>query len=699
MKAPNTELLAPAGSWEALEAAVRSGTDAVYLGGSLFSARANAQNFDNKTLKQAAAYCHARGVKLHLAVNTILLNHELAQALDFVSFACSLPVDAVIVQDTGLLHLLRKAAPQLPIHASTQMSVHTPQGAILLAEQGVSRVVLARELSLKEIRDISRALKENGLAHVEIEHFVHGALCMSVSGQCYFSSLLGSRSGNRGQCAQTCRLPFSVKNGTGYDLSLKDLSMIQRVGELVEAGVTSFKIEGRMKRPEYVAAATAACRLALDRQSIPRDLTENLEAVFSRSGFTAGYPDGKLGREMFGIRTKEDVTGATNAVFRQLHGYYKTERPSVPVTYKLTIQKDQPVTVTAADRNGHCVTVLGDMPQQAVSRPIEENRCIEQLKKTGGTPFYCESAVCTVAPGLTVPMSLLNRLRREALEKLQKLREQLPPIPFTPVAPPAQAPRKTAQPLPLRAVFTQVHNAEDIPACVGSCERVYIPINTTERVVKSLQERGLPLAITMPRGMFGTEKAVAARLEQFLAWGISHVWAGTVNSVALAKKSGCHIHGGYSLNVTNTAALQWYEQLGLDDLELSYELTLKQSAQIGGGLPRGLLLYGRLPLMLCRNCPGKNDGKGCKNCSGTTWLTDRKNIKFPVQCDQGCSEVLNAVPLIMCDKISDISGMDFGVLRFTVENSVEIEETFHRFLLQKAPAGHYTRGLYEKGIK
>ena len=475
--------------------------------------------------------------------------------------------------------------------------------------------------------------------------------------------------------------------------------MIERIGELADAGVTSFKIEGRMKRPEYVAAATAACRFALDQQAIPQNLTENLEAVFSRSGFTTGYPDGTLGRDMFGIRTKEDVTSATNTVFQQLHSYYQKERQSVPITYSLMIKRGTPVTITVSDHEQHTVTVEGDIPQQAIHRPIDEARCLEQLKKTGGTPFYCTNVTCSIEPDLSIPVSLLNQLRREALEQLLKQREQAPVIPFHPVSFPTKTSRQSTEPLPLRAVFTRLHSADDIPDCANVCQMIYIPINTKEHIVKELQNRGLPLAVTMPRGMFGIERTIASKLEQFLKWDISHVWAGTVNSVALAKTMDCNIHGGYSLNVTNTAAFEWYEQLGLTDLELSYELTLKQSAKIGGSLPRGLLLYGRLPLMLCRNCPGKNDGKNCKNCNGTTWLTDRKNIKFPVQCDYGCSEVLNAVPLTMSDRISDISGMNFGILRFTVENSVEIEETFQQFLYQKAPLGHYTRGLYEKGIK
>lgn len=699
MKQQELELLAPAGSWEALQAAVRSGADAVYLGGDLFSARATAQNFDHETLKEAVAYCHGRGVKVYLAINTLLLNHELQQALELAEFACSLPIDAIIVQDAGLLYLLQQAAPHLPLHASTQMSIHTPEGVRLLAEQGLTRVVLSRELSLEEIREISDTLKNSGHSDMELEHFVHGALCMSVSGQCYFSSLLGSRSGNRGQCAQTCRLPFSVQGGTGHDLSLKDLSAIDRIQELADAGVTSFKIEGRMKRPEYVAAATTAGRLALDNQTIPESLTENLGAVFSRSGFTTGYLDGKLGRNMFGIRTKQDVTGATNAVFGELHGYYKNERQSVPVTCAVSIEKERPVIVSISDCDGNCVTVTGEIPAQAVNRPIDAQRCSEQLKKTGGTPFLCTSVICTIEKGLSIPISMLNQLRRDALDQLLAIRSRRQAIPFTQVNLPTNTHFTLKRLLPLRAVFTHVPNAEYIPACAEQCQLIYIPVGTKVSVVKELQSRGLPLAVTMPRGMFGTEGLIEKKLEQFLNMGIEDVWAGTINSVATAKKVGCTIHGGYSLNAVNTAALSWYQKLGVCDMELSYELTLKQSTQMGGSIPRGMLLYGRLPLMLCRNCPGKNDKNGCGSCNGTTWLKDRKGIKFPVQCDHGCSDVLNCVPLTMSDKISEIYNIDFGVLRFTVENSVEIEEIFEQFYKQERPTGRYTRGLYEKGIR
>ena len=271
------EILAPAGGPEALRAAVFAGADAVYLGGPAFGARANAKNFSREELAQAVEFCHSRGVRVHVTVNILLKDQELEEALDFVRFLCRLPVDAVLVQDVGLFSLLRERAPQLPLHASTQMSLHTPQGVKLLWELGASRVVLARELSLEEIREIRQACP------VELESFVHGALCMSVSGQCYFSALLGGRSGNRGSCAQPCRLPFAAPGGTGHDLSLKDLSFVKELGQLEQAGVCSAKIEGRMKRPEYVAAAVSACRRAAQGEAVPPQLLEDLQAVFSRS--------------------------------------------------------------------------------------------------------------------------------------------------------------------------------------------------------------------------------------------------------------------------------------------------------------------------------------------------------------------------------------------------------------------------------
>lgn len=689
------EILAPAGSPEALTAAVRAGADAVYLGGSAFSARANAQNFDDAALKQAVEYCHARGVRVYLAVNTLLRQEELRKALSLIEYACALPVDALIVQDPGLVRLVRQCAPDLRLNASTQMSAASPAAVRALARAGFSRVVLARELSLAEIDEIRR---ETADTPVELEVFVHGALCMSVSGQCYFSAVLGSRSGNRGLCAQPCRLPFSVPGGTGHDLSLKDLSMITRVSELARAGADSVKIEGRMKRPEYVAAATAACRLSADGKPVPSDLLHDLSAVFSRSGFTTGYPDAKRGRDMFGIRSREDVTGATGEVFSRLHALYKEEKQRVPVRFFLRVAAGQPVSLRVRDGEGRTAEITADeLPEPAVSRPIDEERCAAQLEKTGGTPFYAEKIQYEIDPGLSVPVSLLNRLRRDTLEALAEQRAHRKPIAFTPCAIPGGM--HTAGPMRLRARF---QTAESVPEAAARCELVFLPIDADAESFAALKARGMNAAAELPRGIFGTESGLRRKLRELTGLGVTHVWAGTVGAAALAAELGMTVHGGFSLNVTNTAALGWWRDFGLADTELSFELTAAQAAALGDRLPRGLVLYGRLPLMLCRNCPAANSPEGCKDCGAPPMLRDRRGTDFPILCGGGCSEILNSVPLYMADRLQDIKNQDFGVLRFTVENSVETEEILRNFLglvpVERFP-GKFTRGLYYRGVE
>jgi U32 family peptidase len=684
------EILAPAGSQESLIAAVRAGADAVYLGGVRFSARAGAKNFSEEELRSAVQYCHARNVKVYLAINTLMLDNEMPAALDFARFACSLPVDAILVQDMGFASLLMRHAPDLLLHASTQTGVHTPSGAKALYELGFSRVVLARELSLEEISEIHSACP------VELETFVHGALCMSVSGQCYFSSVLGSRSGNRGMCAQPCRLPFSVPGGTGHDLSLKDLSMIRRLSELSKAGAVCAKIEGRLKRPEYVAAASAACRLAADGEKIPEKLLQNLGAVFSRSGFTTGYPDGKRGREMFGVRSKEDAAAATGEVLSDLRKIYSKERPKIPVDFTLKITYNKPMQLTAAVQSGIAVTVSGAAPQRAEHRALDAERCSAQLAKTGGTPFYVNSTKVELDAGLAAPAAELNRMRRSALDALLERLAERPEIPWVDCA--DEKPCKhRGQSMHFRARFPYA----DLPSNAKKLELCYVPYTTEPHRLARLLADGFPAAVELPRGMFGIENAVRRRLENAKAAGITDVWAGTLDGVRLAQDCGLTVHGGFSLNITNTPALEFYRSIGLQDAELSFELTLRQAAHIGGSFPRGLMIYGRLPLMLCRNCPAANSPGGCRSCRHKSALTDRRGVKFPVRCYGACTEVLNSVPLSMADRLNEMENIDFGLLRFSTESPREAEQIIDDILNgtgTKAPPNSFTRGLYYRGF-
>lgn len=689
----SVEVLAPAGSPESLEAAVRAGADAVYLGGSSFSARASAKNFSNEQLRQAVEFCHGRGVKVYLTVNTLLSQQELPSILAFLQFACSLPVDALLIQDLGLFRLIRQAAPDMPVHASTQMSIHTPAGAKFLYEQGMERVVLARELSLSEMREIA----DN--CPVELEAFVHGALCMSVSGQCYFSALLGGRSGNRGMCAQTCRLPFLSPGGTGHDLSLRDLSMITRMEELRQAGVCSAKIEGRMKRPEYVAAATAACRASADGAAPDPILLSDLESVFSRSGFTSGYPDGKLGAAMFGTRTKEDVTSATSSVFSRLHGLYREERSHIPVTLSLIIKSGSPVLLTVQDNEGHMVQVESDsFPEPAVNRSLDKERCLSQLRKTGGTPFLCQNAVCQLEPGLSVPISLINRLRRQVLAEMLEQRSYHPPISFS-MPQTEEPPHIPKQHTPkLRAFFT---HPEQVCESAKNCELIWLPLHTPLPQLLRLREDGYQVGLALPRAFFGGENMVRRLLEERMQEGFVRTWCGNLGAVAVAHELGAELHAGFSLNLTNTSALRWLQENNFSSAELSFELTLQQCASLGADIPRGIIAYGYLPMMLCRNCPAANSPQGCRNCKETPYLRDRKNTNFPIQCTRTAgyqyTEILNSVPLSLCDRKREILNQDFVVFRFTVENNVETETIIRQFMQGENPYKTYTRGLYYRG--
>ncbi|MBQ4371033.1 MAG: U32 family peptidase, partial [Firmicutes bacterium] len=406
------EILAPVGGQEQLVAAVRSGADAVYFGLQDFNARRNAENFAGEGLKDTVAYCHLHGVKVYITINTLVKDEELTAVKRAVDTAGSAAVDALIVQDLAVAAYARQAWPGLPLFASTQMACVNEAGARQLAEMGFSRVVLARELSLAEIR---RVISRTG---AEAEVFVHGAHCMSVSGACYLSSVIGARSGNRGLCAQPCRLDWHL-GGKDYALSLKDLSYVERLKELEAAGVASVKIEGRMKRAEYVAASVTACRDALDGR---KPDMETLRAVFSRSGFTDGHLSGKRGPDMFGIRTKEDVTAASD-VLPRLAKIYEKEPQSVAVDMYLSAHEGEPSVLTVIEsETGRAVTAEGPVPERARSLPLSEEYAARSLSKTGGSMYYMDSLSLDAGEGLMLPASALNAMRRDALAQLDAAR-------------------------------------------------------------------------------------------------------------------------------------------------------------------------------------------------------------------------------------------------------------------------------------
>ncbi len=406
------ELLSPAGSMEALRAAVQNGANAVYLGYDMFNARMGAQNFSADELQEAIVYCHVRGVQVHLTLNTLVSDREMARAAEVIRAAAVFGVDAFIVQDLGMVQLCKEIAPSVPIHASTQMSIHSLEGVVAAAELGCSRVVLARELPMEQIRHICRR------SPVEIEVFVHGALCMCYSGQCYLSSVIGRRSGNRGQCAQPCRLPYGYGRfeATRYPLSLKDNCLVEHVRELERMGVASVKIEGRMKRPEYVAVVTKAYRSAIDGKHVTEENMKELESVFSRQGFTQGYYEGKIGQDMFGTRQEQNPDKELYAKARAT--YESGETPRVPVKFYAMVRAGEPAQLAAQDEDGHVCKAVGPVPEQALVHSLTADDLETRLRKTGGTPYSCTLVRSVVDPGLMLPASSINAMRREVLAEL-----------------------------------------------------------------------------------------------------------------------------------------------------------------------------------------------------------------------------------------------------------------------------------------
>ena len=662
------EVLAPAGGREQLIAAVRSGADAVYLGTGSFNARRRADNFGNGSLREAVAYCHGRGVRVHVTVNTLVSDRELSALYDTVQEVADAGADAVILQDLAAAALFRDHVPDLPRHASTQMSIHNVEGAKLVREMGFRRVILARELSLEEIRRIRDAVD------IELECFVHGALCMSVSGQCLLSAMLGERSGNRGYCAQPCRLDFQAGE-RHYALSLKDACLIPRCRELEEAGVCSLKIEGRLRRPEYVAAAVDACRRALAGET--PDL-EKLEKVFSRSGFTDGYLTGHRDLRMFGRRTEEDKSDSA-AVLGQLSGLYRRELSRVDVDMRLRIRPGEPVQLTVTDGE-HTAVASGEASEPVrTAAPDPE----AQLGRTGGTPFRLRSLETDCAEGWT---GKLNPLRREALDKLLAAREEIRPWPVI-GEPVSSVPEKEKTQPKLRLRFESMEQFFDFPAA----EAIYLPVEVLNE--ETVEKLGGRLIGELPRFLApGGEEALKGTLVRLKRAGLGTLCAGNPGTVRLARELGFRVSGGYDLNILNGLALREWAALGAAETLLSPELSLPAAAQLGEGIPRGIVAYGHLPLMLLRCCPMQGE-KGCMNCDGHRTLRDRQGTDFPVLCHgRRYSSLLNPVPLYVGDK--GVRSVDFLLAYFTVESREECFAVARKLAAGAPYEGKRTLGPY-----
>ena len=685
------EILAPVGNEEMLRAAVFGGADAVYLGFSGFNARTSANNFNADTLKDAVAFCHARGVAVHVALNTTVYGGELPALEQAIRAVAASGADAVICQDLAVATLIGKIAPQLPRHGSTQMSVHSLQGALELKELGFTRVVLARELSMPEVEHITKH------CGIETECFVHGALCMCVSGQCYMSAFLGGRSGNRGSCAGPCRLPFEAnalpegKPGRLHHLSLKDNSVIDKLDKLQALGVASAKIEGRLRTPEYVAAAVSACLAGREGRAYDRDLLKN---AFSRSGFTSGYLDGKIDGTMFGVRSEADAE-QTKKTLPMLRELYRRERSRVPVKMKLEIEEGgEKLTVTDAD--GSKAFAYGDAePQPARTDPTESLH--RSLAKTGGTPFAVEDQDITVemdSGPWFIPGGAVNELRREALDALLKKREVLRPWPTTEEHVPA-LPLRTLP--PHRTLRARFESWEQVPErALDGIEYLILPIAQADRVPREWRAKTL---LELPRVMFGKlEEDTARRIAATQDAGFAGYEVSNIAHLRLCR--GLPMSGSFGLNITNQLAAQFYADNGLGSMLILPEVKDSDISTIapthnGRPVPTGVLVYGHMPLMITRACPLQNI-HDCAHCDKTGVLTDRKAKKFPVRCGLGVRTIYNPVPIYMGDKPGALT-VDYGVAYFTLESREGTAKILEMIRTHAPFEGDFTRGLYFKG--
>ena len=693
------ELLSPAGSLDALHAAVCNGADAVYLGVDAFNARHGARNFTLDELPDVVRYCHVRGVAVHLTLNTLVTDREMPDAAEYIAAAARAGVDAFIVQDLGMVSLCHQIAPKVALHASTQMSLHSLEGVREAAELGLSRAVLARELPRDAIAFICRN------SPIEIEVFVHGALCMCYSGQCYMSSVIGRRSGNRGQCAQPCRLPYGYDRFEDkYPLSLRDNCLIRYLGELDRMGVASIKIEGRMKRPEYVATVTGIYREALDGADVGRGQMEALRAAFSRQGFTQGYYEGAPGRQMFGTRLPEQEN---KALLQSARATYESIEPQrVPVQFYAIAARGQNLMVAAQDGNGNICKAQGDVPQEAERRAITPEELAARLSKTGGTPYVCQGVRSVVDPGLSVSAAELNRLRREVLAHLSAVRGRRAAPEIGKYHEPVKFSGQKTQPV----LTVSVLKASQITPQMLRLKpaMIYAPLSEIleqQALFRKLIKDGQPVAVTLPRVIRDDEtRELLGDLQDAAALGIRRALIGNLGHLPLVLSRGMEPAADFGMNLFNSRAAEQLLHLGFVSCTASFELSLPQLRDLSKPLPMEMIVYGRLPLMLTENCLIKNRTGACTCHAGPVKLIDRMGEEFRVVRDCGTcrSVVLNGKKLYLLDKKENVRRFGLWALRlsFTTENTGEVNSVLSAWSGGAVfDPGACTRGLYLRGVE
>ena len=691
------ELLSPAGSPEAVIAAVQNGADAIYMGLGNFNARRGAKNFTDEEFERSMRYCRIRGCKVYVTLNTLVNDREIAQAVESARLASELGADGIIIQDLGLAYAIRQALPDIPLHASTQMSIHNLAGVEAAAEMGMTRAVLARELSLEQIKFITQH------ASIETEVFVHGALCFCQSGQCYMSALIGRRSGNRGMCAQPCRMQYSLGGRMDdYPMSLKDNCLVDRLRELEDAGVACLKIEGRMKRPEYTAIVTKIYSKALKEQRQPSaEEMETLEKAFSRQGFTQGYFNGDK-KDMFGRREEPDKD--TEKLFTLARkGYSEGELRRVPVHFYTVAEKGMPVKAIAFDDDGNRAAAMGGVPEKARGQGLTATYITEQMFKTGGTPYNCVENRAQADPGLYLPASEINDLRRRLVSELSEQRAKPPRrrVGKLPEKPKGKLP--TGDPAMIFQVLTEEQLSPELAALKP--KYLYVPLTLmTEKLdlLRPFAEHGtIPVAV-LPRVIADNEAAaVYDMLSRMFDQGVNEALVGNLGHAMLAKKAGMKLRGDFGLNTFNSMSMEVIRQAGFISATASFELRLSQIRDMIKPLDTELIIYGRIPLMVSDQCIIRHSAGRC-NCQTPGQMADRMGSVFPVVKEFGCRNVIyNAHKLYLADKAEDVYAAGAWGLRmmFTTEGMRECVEVAKGYMgLSDYKPNVLTRGLYYRGV-
>ena len=676
------ELLSPAGSLQAFEAAIEGGADAIYVGGASFNARINAKNFTADELREAVKLAHAYGVKVYQTINIMIHGRETEELIGAAVSSAEMGVDAFIVSDLGAASVIHRVLPEMPLHASTQMSVHNSMGARLLADHGFSRVVPARELSKNDIQTL---VDENPL---EVEIFIHGAMCVSHSGQCLFSSLVGGRSGNRGLCAQPCRLPYgcdSERVGERYPLSLKDMSLSGHVTDIIDSGVASLKIEGRMKSPEYVYGVTKIWRRLLDGgKNATADDVRELSDLFSRGGFSDGYYTGSIGRQMLGVRSDEDKSAS-----REVAKFDKIKRKN-PISMSVAVKRGENSRLTVSYKD-KCVTVEGEMPQEAINAPIGEDTVRKCMGKLGDSCFFADRLDIELDGGLMMPISQLNALRRSGVDALEELIS-------------ARDPQEVRE------------YVKEVP-CGRSVRRNVARFYKKEQISESAREYFdvilLPLdrydpcadGFVMPAVIFDSEvKSVEKMLERSSEIGAKYAVIGNLGQIELVKKylPEAKLIADFRFNVANDESMAFFENYGFDSVVLSGELTLPQIRDIKGA--KAAIVYGRIPLMTLEKCVIKElyrdkaprgSGRACEICSSDkAEMKDRRGFVFPVLREMPHRNIVyNSMPTGMSDRQDELerAGVIDRHFIFTVENAYEVDEVIESYSSRTAIDGKVRR--------